>query len=1017
MSDPNRPSFRAFIRRLNPGKGNESSSDSMGTPASTPPVSQGRLPAVLASTSASSMSVPSVNVAVTKDPLPENISVGCSASKAEHGDTISTTDYEYKDQQVRFQQLWKEAIDNAKASKDSGKLSEVIREEQASAEDAEITLPALIKRLETEMKHFGTQKRLAEAMERIVPHLDRFAVVGDIPVSTNPTPAALPWAAVRFLLLNLTAGEEIRGKVVEGIAEITVLVFECSVYHELYLASPASTDLPVNTNLRQTIIDALSHCVRFLGFALRRQQAAAKAFTDVFRLDDFTGYLKDLIVSKDKLHDAGSLCEMHHSSQSRDQLRSLHDLMVDMRLESSERAEEKVKSQLRDLLIDPKDCLDHIYHQHDSFCLEGTRVQVLDDIEQWAHNPSSPTICWLPGLAGTGKSTISRPISRKLKTKSLGTSFLFKKGAGNGGNGRHLFSILVYQLALHLPPILPHILEAVKEDHSLTMAPIQIQWQKLILNPLVKLQDEGLTKPIVFVLDALDECDEQDRGAIFQLDIMGHFANEPLHREIVLHKLQVGTIEIDFLVYLRQTMESFVVEYNRTHHQKHLQLSSDWPGEERFQLLLHKALPLFIAAATFVRMICDRHWAKSPDYKIDFIIDKSSRVNSAYETLYKPVLSLILSGAPDEDQDEVKKSFVDIIGSLVLLASPLSIIPLAKLLGFDTWSISSQVDPLRSVIDVPEDDSPIQLFHLSFRDYILSQSARNLQVSETETQARLASRCLGLMRGTLKVDICGLLSPGESHSDIEPSTIDEHLSVEIQYAYLYWVHHLKSTGRRIHDDDDAYSFFQSFFTNWLEVLCLLRRVDDSLRMLQELQSLVDEASGAQVLQFIQDAIQFIRYFRAGIEETPLQIYHSGTIFSPRASIAPTPLEDRHYPDYIMQPSNIDPNWPQSQTLHVLDERLSRMAFLPDNKLASIGHMGELRIWDQRSCSRLHSLSHGFKRGFVTILARYNSRIIAVGWPDMIKIWNLDSGACVRSFPLTRCSGAETIAFSDDRKFI
>ncbi|TXB95921.1 hypothetical protein FocTR4_00016446 [Fusarium oxysporum f. sp. cubense] len=1003
MSDPKRPSFRAFIRRPNPGKGNESSSDSMGTPASTPPVSQDRLPADLPSASASSMSVPSVNVAVTKNPLPENVSVGCSALMAEHGDTISTTDYECKDQQVRFQQLWKEAIDNAKASKDGGKLSEVIRvQEQASVEDAEITLPALIKRLETEMKRFDTRKRLAEAMERIVPHLNRFAVVGDIAVSTNPNPAALPWAAVRFLLLNLTAGEEIRGKVVEGIAEITVQVFECSVYHELYLASPASTDLPINTTLRQTIIDALSHCVRFLRFALRRQQAAAKAFTDVFRLEDFTGYLKDLLVSKDRLHDASSLCEMHHSSQSRDQLRSLHDLMVDMRLESSEREEEKVQSQLRDLLIDPKDCFDHIYHQHDSFCLEGTRVQVLDDIEQWAHNPSSPTICWLPGLAGTGKSTISRTISRNLKTKSLGASFFFKKGAGNRGNGRHLFSILAYQLALHLPPILPHILDAVKEDHSLTMAPIQIQWQKLILNPLVKLQDEGLTKPIVFVLDALDECDEQDRGEIFQLDIMGHFANEPLHREVVLHKLQVGTIESDFRVYLRQAMESFVVEYNRTHHQKHLQLSSDWPGEERFQLLLHKALPLFIAAATFVRMICDRHWAKSPDYKIDLIIDKSSRVNSAYETLYKPVLSLILSGAPDEDQDEVKKRFVDIIGSLVLLANPLSIFPLAKLLGVDTWSISSQVDPLRSVIDVPEDDSPLQLHHLSFRDYILSQSAGNLQVSETETQARLASRCLGLMRGTLKVDICGLLSPGKSHSDIEPSTVDEHLSVEIQ---------------RIHDDDDAYSFLQSFFTNWLEVLCLLRRVDDSLRMLQELQSVVDEASGPQVLQYIQDAIQFIRYFRAGIEETPLQIYHSETIFSPRASIAPTPLEDRHYPDYIMQPSNIDPNWPQSQTLQVLDERLSQMAFLPDNKLASIRHLGELRIWDQRSCSRLHSLSHGFKRGVITILAWYNSRIIAVGWPDMIKIWNLDSGACVRSFPLTRCSGTETIAFSDDRKFI
>ncbi|KAF5592362.1 heterokaryon incompatibility protein het-E-1 [Fusarium pseudocircinatum] len=1049
MSASKRPSLRAFIRRLNPGKGNESTSDCIGTPASTRPVSQGILSAGLPSASVLSITVPSVAIAGTKDPLPENLlSVGSSASKPETATAISTTD-------VEFQQLWGEAIDNVKASKDGEKLSEAIRvQQQTSTEETVMTLPALMKRLETEMKRFGTRKRLADAMEKIVPHLNRFAIVGDIAVSTNPNPAALPWAAVRFLLLvhhsrtisvlwdqanltqDLTAGEEIRGKVVEGIAEITVLVFECSVYHELYLASSASTDLPINTNLRQTIIDALSHCIRFLGFALRRQQAAAKAFTDAFRVEDFTGYLKDLNVSKDKLHDAGSLCEIHHSSQSRDHLRSLHNLTIDMRLEFSERAQERVKSQLRNLLVDPKDVFDHAYHPHDSFCLEGTRVQVLNDIEQWAHDPASPALCWLPGLAGTGKSTISRTVSRNLETKSLGASFFFKKGAGNRGSGRHLFSILAYQLALNHPSILPYIIKAVKEDHSLNMAPIQIQWQKLILSPLVKLHDEGLTKPIVFVLDALDECDEQDRGEIFrlllatcpvilrvfltsrpELDIMGHFANEPYHKEIVLHKLHVGTIESDFCVYLRQAMESSVVEYNHTHRQKHLQLSSDWPGEQRFELLLHKALPLFIAAATFVRMICDRHWAKSPDCKVDFTIDKSSSVNSAYETLYKPVLSLILSGAPDDDQDEVKESFVDIIGSLVLLATPLSTIPLANLLGVDAWSISSQVDPLRCVIDVPEDDSPLQLFHLSFRDYVLSPSAGDLQVSEMGTQARLASRCLSLMRETLKVDICGLSSPGTALSDIEPSVLDDHLSAEIQYACLYWVYHLKSASGRIHDEDDAHRFLQSCFSNWLEVLCLLGRLDDALRMLQELQSMVDESSVARVMQFIQDAIQFIRYFRTGIEETPLQIYHSGSIFSPKGSIAPASFKDRHYPDYIMQPSNIDLNWPQSQTLQVVDERLSQLAFLPDNKLASICCHGGLRVWDQRSCSRLHTLSHGFKRTYITILAWYDSRVIAVGWPDMINVWNLDSGACVWSFPLTGCSGAESIAFSDDRRFI
>jgi WD40 repeat protein len=153
-----------------------------------------------------------------------------------------------------------------------------------------------------------------------------------------------------------------------------------------------------------------------------------------------------------------------------------------------------------------------------------------------------------------------------------------------------------------------------------------------------------------------------------------------------------------------------------------------------------------------------------------------------------------------------------------------------------------------------------------------------------------------------------------------------------------------------------------------------------------------------------------------MEQTPLQLYHSGTIFSPKASIAPSPLEDRQYPEYIIQPINMNFNWPQNQTLEVLDDRLSQMAFLLDNKLASICCMEELRIWDQKSCSCLHRLDQGFKWGYITILSWYRSRTIAVGWPDIVRIWNLDTGACVRDIFLKGCSGTETIAFSDDGKF-
>ncbi|KAF5534193.1 vegetatible incompatibility het-e-1 [Fusarium mexicanum] len=862
MPDRKKLSLRGFIKHIGNGKGKEPRNDSTVTLPRASPDSQDRVSAVLPSATSSSTSVASANVAATIDLPPEDMSIGSSTARAKRGVNISTSESESQDQQGQFQELWKEAIVAIKKSKDGDKLAETFQIlDQASTKDSEQRLSVLISKLEAAMRRVGMKRKIAEAMETIIPHLNRFAIVGDIAVSTNPNPAALPWAAVRFLLLNLTASEEMRAKVDQGIAEITILVFECSVYHELYLTTSASSDLAVNTNLRKKIIDVLSQCIKLLGFALRHQHKAAKALTDAFRLEDFSGYLKDLGVAKDRLHNAGLLCEMHQGSQTRDHVKLFYNLMIEMRLEYSQRVEENVKAQLRDLLIDPKDVFDHIYYPPDSFCLEGTRVQVLKDIEEWSSDPKSPTICWLPGLAGTGKSTTSRTVSRKMKDRTPSASFVFKKGAGNRGSGRHLFAVLAYQLALQFPPICPHILQAMNEDHSLAMTPIRVQWQKLIVGPLVKLQDEGLIKPVVFVLDALDECNEEDRGEILrlllaacpgvlrvfltsrpELDIMGHFVEDPLHREIVLHKLEIETIENDFCVFLRQSLHCFVVEYNRTHRQKHLQLSSDWPGDERFRLLLDKAVPLFIAAATFVRMIRDRHWARSPDYKIDFIIDNSSKVNSEYDALYKPVLSLMQSGAPDGDLHEVNRNFMDIVGSLILLASPLPIRALAELLGIDAWAVSSQIDPLRSVIDVPEDDTPLQLFHLSFRDYILSKSAGDLQVDEEETHVNLAKRCLKLMRETLKADICGLRTPGKRLSDIETSVIKQCLPLEIQYASLYWVHHLKASGKRIRVEDEANSFLQGFFTNWLEVICLLRKIDHSFLMLQDLQGIFDVGS-------------------------------------------------------------------------------------------------------------------------------------------------------------------------------
>ena len=94
---------------------------------------------------------------------------------------------------------------------------------------------------------------------------------------------------------------------------------------------------------------------------------------------------------------------------------------------------------------------DSLLDRHQPKCLEGTRVDILHQIQDWVKNPSDKYLFWLNGMAGTGKSTISRTIARKFKANGqLGASFFFKRGEYDRGNGAMFFTTIAVQLAYHL---------------------------------------------------------------------------------------------------------------------------------------------------------------------------------------------------------------------------------------------------------------------------------------------------------------------------------------------------------------------------------------------------------------------------------------------------------------------------------------------------------------------------------------------------------------------------------------
>ena len=152
-------------------------------------------------------------------------------------------------------------------------------------------------------------------------------------------------------------------------------------------------------------------------------------------------------------------------------------------------------------------------------CFEGTRQALLSEIGEWIFAVTEHLIYVLSGMAGLGKSTVAQTIAeRAAKVGILGASFFFSRNETDRRSAEKFVTTIAFQLCVYDEEFAEAIGTALtkRQGAAVTTKNPEQQLEALVLEPLRNLA-KARSGPVVIVVDALDECNDEDARSVLRV--------------------------------------------------------------------------------------------------------------------------------------------------------------------------------------------------------------------------------------------------------------------------------------------------------------------------------------------------------------------------------------------------------------------------------------------------------------------------------------------------------------------